>query len=184
MLGCLLLAASVSLAALSSSEPVTTQPKTTHPKPSGARKTGRRATRHRSVRHRIEGQRAIDGERVRQIQQALLREHYLNGEASGTWDGATEQAMRRYQADHGWQTKTVPDSRALIRLGLGPDNGHLLNPESAMTTQPSGQNTNSPGGQKAAGTPDPRPAAAAPMPAGSAPDPSPPPPATSHVPVH
>jgi len=44
--------------------------------------------------------------------------------------------MRRYQADHGWQSKTVPDSRALIKLGLGPSKDHLLNPESAMTTVP------------------------------------------------
>ena len=34
--------------------------------------------------------------------------------------------------DQGWQSKTVPDSRALIRLGLGPNHDHLLNPESAM----------------------------------------------------
>ena len=44
--------------------------------------------------------------------------------------------MRRYQADHGWQSKTVPDSRASIKLGLGPSHDHLLNPESAMTTAP------------------------------------------------
>jgi hypothetical protein len=44
--------------------------------------------------------------------------------------------MRRYQSDHGWQTKEVPDSRALISLGLGPSHAHLLNPESAMTTGP------------------------------------------------
>jgi hypothetical protein len=44
--------------------------------------------------------------------------------------------MQKYQADHGWQSKQVPDSRALIKLGLGPDHEHLLNPESAMTTQP------------------------------------------------
>jgi hypothetical protein len=41
--------------------------------------------------------------------------------------------MQRYQEDRGWQSKTVPDSRALIRLGLGPSHDHLLNPESAMT---------------------------------------------------
>jgi len=65
-----------------------------------------------------------------------VREHYLSGEASGTWNQASEEAMRRYQGDHGWQTKTVPDSRALIKLGLGPSKDHLLNPESAMTTVP------------------------------------------------
>jgi hypothetical protein len=70
------------------------------------------------------------------IQEALIREHYLNGEATGTWNQASEDAMRKYQADHGWQSKQVPDSRALISLGLGPSKDHLLNPESAMTTVP------------------------------------------------
>jgi hypothetical protein len=79
------------------------------------------------------GQQAIDGDRARAIQEALIREHYLQGEPSGTWDGATQLAMQRYQADHGWQAKTTPDSRALIKLGLGPSQDHLLNPESAMT---------------------------------------------------
>jgi hypothetical protein len=66
----------------------------------------------------------------------LIREHYLTGAPTGTWNQASEEAMRRYQADHGWQSKTVPDSRALISLGLGPSKDHLLNPESAMTTVP------------------------------------------------
>ena len=69
---------------------------------------------------KVRGQQKIDSERAQAIQEALIREHYLNGEASGTWNDASEQAMRRYQADHGWQSKTVPDSRALIKLGLGP----------------------------------------------------------------
>jgi len=37
------------------------------------------------------------------------REHYLSGEATGTWNQASEEAMRRYQADNGWQSKEVPD---------------------------------------------------------------------------
>src|SRR5581483_2389135 len=86
-------------------------------------------------RSRVRGQKAIDGSRVREIQQALIREHYLKRSPTGKWDDSTQAAMRRYQAQQGWQTKTVPDSRALIRLGLGPDHEHLLNPESAMTTE-------------------------------------------------
>ena len=82
---------------------------------------------------RVRGQKAIDGDRVREIQQALVREHYLKGQPSGKWDDATQQAMHHYQSDQGWQSKSIPDSRALIRLGLGPDSEHLLNPESAMT---------------------------------------------------
>lgn len=94
----------------------------------------RRSTRKRVGR--VRGQQKIDSERARSIQQALIRERYLSGEATGKWDQASEEAMRRYQSDHGWQTKEVPDSRALIKLGLGPSNDHLLNPESAMTTAP------------------------------------------------
>jgi hypothetical protein len=79
------------------------------------------------------GQQAIDSTRTHQIQEALIREHYMQGEPSGTWDAATQAAMQRYQADQGWQSKQIPDSRALIKLGLGPSHDHLLNPESAMT---------------------------------------------------
>ena len=82
------------------------------------------------------GQQAIDSGRTRQIQAALIREHYMQGEPSGSWDSATQAAMKRYQADQGWQSKQIPDSRALIKLGLGPSHDHLLNPESAMTSAP------------------------------------------------
>jgi len=92
------------------------------------------SSRKKSARAR--GQQKIDSERAQAIQEALIREHYLHGTATGTWNQASEDAMRRYQADNGWQSKTVPDSRALIKLGLGPSKDHLLNPESAMTTVP------------------------------------------------
>lgn len=90
----------------------------------------------RSKKKTARGQQKIDSDRAQEIQEALVREHYLAGEATGKWNPASEDAMRRYQADHGWQTKTVPDARALINLGLGPRHDHLLNPESAMTTEP------------------------------------------------
>src|SRR5579863_8251842 len=94
------------------------------------------SSKHKKKSKKVRGQQKIDSERAQQIQEALIRQHYLNGEATGTWNEASEQAMRRYQADNGWQSKTVPDSRALIKLGLGPSKDHLLNPESAMTTVP------------------------------------------------
>jgi hypothetical protein len=98
-------------------------------KRAGAHKSGKKKTTAR-------GQQKIDPERAQAIQEALIREHYMTGEAAGTWNQSSEEAMRRYQADHGWQSKTVPDARALISLGLGPSHDHLLNPESAMTTEP------------------------------------------------
>ena len=80
------------------------------------------------------GQQKIDPQRTREIQAALIREHYMGGEPTGVWDQTSQHAMERYQADNGWQSKSIPDSRALIKLGLGPDHEKLLNPESAMTT--------------------------------------------------
>jgi hypothetical protein len=97
--------------------------------------TGKKSSRRRKST-KLKGQQKIDPERARSIQEALIREHYLTGEPSGTWNQTSEDAMRKYQADHGWQSKTVPDSRALISLGLGPNHDHLLNPESAMTSSP------------------------------------------------
>ena len=36
--------------------------------------------------HQLHGQQSIDPARVTEIQQALIREHYLNGDATGKWD--------------------------------------------------------------------------------------------------
>ena len=71
--------------------------------------------------HWTPGQREIDPDRTRSIQTALTKRGYLTGEPSGEWDAATEAAMQKFQADNGWQTKLMPDSRALIKLGLGPN---------------------------------------------------------------
>jgi hypothetical protein len=84
----------------------------------------------------VRGQQAIEPSRVTEIQQALIREHYLTGEASGQWDAATKAAMVKYQADQGWQTKLTPDSRALKKLGLGPDYSNAINAKSANFTDP------------------------------------------------
>ncbi len=98
-----------------------------------AHSTGRHASLHRasyrrgrghrlSARHHavLLGQRAMDPQRATEIQQALIQAHYLNGSPTGQWDPDTQAAMQKYQADNGWQTKITPDSRAIIKLGLGP----------------------------------------------------------------
>ena len=69
---------------------------------------------------KLHGQQVIDSDRVTAIQQALIREHYLNGERTGSGI-RTQAAMAKYQSDQGWQTRLTPDSRALKKLGLGPD---------------------------------------------------------------
>jgi hypothetical protein len=68
----------------------------------------------------VTGQRVMDSSRATEIQQALIQAHYLNGSPTGQWDADTQAAMVKYQTDNGWQSKITPDSRALIKLGLGP----------------------------------------------------------------
>ena len=95
--------------------------KTASSRSSKSSKKGSSKHRSRKGAWKRKGQQKIDPARARQIQEALIRENYLQGEPTGAWDTRTEQAMLRYQADNGWQSKVTPDSRALIKLGLGPD---------------------------------------------------------------
>lgn len=98
------------------------------------------SSKHGKTRHvakkswKSKGQHGITSDRTRQIQEALIQQHYLDGEANGVWDTRTQEACRKYQADNGWQSKVLPDSRALIKLGLGPDHKDVLNPETAATS--------------------------------------------------
>jgi peptidoglycan hydrolase-like protein with peptidoglycan-binding domain len=107
--------------------------------PAFASRTHRAATsghtlHHKGKKHKFTpGQRQIEPERATEIQNALIREHYLTSPASGQWDATTEAAMQKFQADHGWQTKLTPDSRALIKLGLGP---HDATPTPAASVPP------------------------------------------------
>lgn len=77
------------------------------------------------------GQQQISSDRVREIQEALIRERYLSGQPTGVLDQRTKSALAKLQADQGWQSKVVPDSRALIRLGLGPNHDGAINLEAS-----------------------------------------------------
>ncbi len=137
----LLNAASISLV-IFSLVALTSATTTTHAKP----KHSKLSSTHSSSRHhfskpavktaRAHGQHSIGEDRTREIQTALIREHYLTGEPTGVWDQTSKDAMLKYQAANGWQTKITPDSRALIKLGLGPDHKGLLNPETANIPAP------------------------------------------------
>ena len=91
------------------------------------------SSKHVKASAKHTGQRSIDDERATQIQQALVRSGYMT-EPSGHWDSATESAMQKFQADNGWQTKLMPDSRAIIKLGLGPSQASSASVVSTQST--------------------------------------------------
>jgi peptidoglycan hydrolase-like protein with peptidoglycan-binding domain len=77
---------------------------------------------HKSVRTstKMHESAGMPSERATEIQTALIKQGYLSGEPSGAWDSQTSAAMAKFQSDNGWQSKITPDSRGLIKLGLGP----------------------------------------------------------------
>lgn len=109
-----------------------------HRPPTSGRSHSRshRSTQHKPVVRHARGQQTIDSERATEIQEALIREHYLTGEPTGTWDAVSVAAMQKYQADQGWQTKLMPDARALKKLGLGPDYSGAINAKTAHFAPP------------------------------------------------
>lgn len=109
---------------------------TVHRAPTSGQSVHHKRYVHHRRSHRVRGQQAIEPDRVRQIQAALIRVHYLSGDPTGKWDSTTVAAMEKFQSDHGWQTKLTPDSRALEKLGLGADYSDAINARDASFNAP------------------------------------------------
>ncbi len=101
------------------------------------------SSRHSKSGSKSAGQHGIDDARATQIQTSLIKSGYLSGAASGHWDSQTESAMQKFQEDNGWQTKLIPDSRAIIKLGLGPTHTSGMNPTSSTMAGPETSSTSS-----------------------------------------
>jgi hypothetical protein len=101
-----------------------------HPKTGSSQQHGHASVKEASMKHtkgshlrathEEKAPATMPAERASQIQTALIKQGYLTGEPSGRWDEQTVSAMQKLQGENGWQTKITPDSRALIKLGLGP----------------------------------------------------------------
>jgi hypothetical protein len=90
---------------------------------------GRKVVSSRRSRARAEAQEAIASnisrpapgistERVTEIQNALIKAGYLDGPASGQYDDATIEAMKRFQADSGLSRTGLPSAAVLKKLGV------------------------------------------------------------------
>jgi Putative peptidoglycan binding domain len=62
----------------------------------------------------------LQPERVKEIQQALVRTGYMQEPPTGKWDVATHDAMQRYQQANGFSATGLPEAKPLMKLGLGP----------------------------------------------------------------
>lgn len=103
--------------AASSKKRSRTGSKTTSKKKVSSKKTRGRKTTARNWRSR---QLAPTPERYREIQQALIDKGYLTAEATGRWDQASIDALRRFQQEQKLEPTGKINSLSLIALGLGP----------------------------------------------------------------
>jgi peptidoglycan hydrolase-like protein with peptidoglycan-binding domain len=105
----------------------------------GLKRPERRSLRQRRSRVRAKRQRSrrvkkrqaansIPTERVIEIQEALIKAGYLEGPPSGQYDGATQEAMRRFQADSGLPATGKPSAHSLSKLGVSKrsDDGYAI----------------------------------------------------------
>ena len=69
---------------------------------------------------------SIPTERVAEIQTALIKHGYLEGEATGVYDDSTKAAMKKFQTANNLQASGLPSAHALKKLGVSK-HGNTLN---------------------------------------------------------
>jgi len=81
---------------------------------------------------------APDPARIEEIQQALAREGFYEGEPTGKWDDSTVEAMKNFQQARGLQPTGKIEALSLQKLGLGSSIAGLARPapQSPATAPP------------------------------------------------
>ena len=115
--------ASAEVMALQKSRSSRKSSRTTVKKRASSKKSSRsrkKSTRKKSARSKRKStpQVRVPEERVTEIQNALIKAGYFDGPASGEYDDATIEAMKKFQADNGLQKTGRPSAHSLKKLGV------------------------------------------------------------------
>jgi hypothetical protein len=100
-----------------------------------------------------ESQKAPTADRVSEIQSALARGGYYQGDANGKWDSNTVAAVQKFQSANGIEANGKLDAPTLQKLGLGSDIAGVSAPKpttapgSTAPASPPSSQTAPPGGQ-------------------------------------
>jgi peptidoglycan hydrolase-like protein with peptidoglycan-binding domain len=70
---------------------------------------------------KVRGQKAPTADRISEIQTALSRDGYYQGDPTGKWDSNTVAALQKFQSTHGIDADGKLDAPTLQKLGLGSD---------------------------------------------------------------
>jgi peptidoglycan hydrolase-like protein with peptidoglycan-binding domain len=85
---------------------------------------------------RQSSQKAPTPDRITEIQSALARGGYYQGDPNGKWDANTVAAMQKFQSSNGLEANGKLDALSLQKLGLGSDIAGVSAPK--QPTKPSG----------------------------------------------
>lgn len=120
---------------------------------SGSSAKSSKAASHKKKHHAVSSkrqpfQKAPTADRITEIQTALARGGYYQGDPNGKWDSTTVAAVEKFQSTHGIDADGKLDAPTLQKLGLGSDIAGVSAPRppvppsaiSAPVT-PSSQNT-------------------------------------------
>ncbi|MGC1484059.1 MAG: peptidoglycan-binding domain-containing protein [Candidatus Acidiferrum sp.] len=102
----------------------------------------RHSTSSRRSSRRERGQKSPTADRISEIQSALAKDGSFDGTPNGKWDGATVDAMKKFQDSHGLNPTGKLDAKTLQKLGLGSQTAGLAPPmrpvsSSSLSTSPS-----------------------------------------------
>ncbi|HXX70769.1 MAG TPA: peptidoglycan-binding domain-containing protein, partial [Candidatus Acidoferrum sp.] len=92
------------------------------PSPSVSSHPKTTAHKHKhSTKRQPPGQKAPTADRVSEIQSALAREGYYQGDPTGKFDSSTLAALEKFQSSNGLDANGKLDAPTLQKLGLGSD---------------------------------------------------------------
>jgi peptidoglycan hydrolase-like protein with peptidoglycan-binding domain len=99
---------------------------------SSASSTTSKPTTHKKKHHytkRQPTQKAPTADRISEIQSALAREGYYQGDPNGKWDAGTVAAVQKFQSANGIDSTGKLDAPTLQKLGLGSDTAGISAPK-------------------------------------------------------
>lgn len=94
---------------------------------------------HKTKKHhvkKVSGQKAPTADRINEIQTALSRDGYYQGEPNGKWDSNTVAAVQKFQSANGMDANGKLDAPTLQKLGLGSDIAGVSAPKPMVPGSP------------------------------------------------
>lgn len=104
--------------------------------PSSTSQPSAKKTKKKSSAHSAHRQLAPDPARIREIQEALARQGFYQGEPSGKWDESTTAAMKAFQQSNNLTPTGKIEALSLQKLGLGSATAGMAPPESKTPPAP------------------------------------------------